>query len=80
MTERTSPRSTAREGLVAHPVPGRSAVRVGVGLPTAAVRDVAFTAMEAATLARIHPGRRCAAVGHGLPTRMRSAGAWPCSP
>ncbi|MFC8790662.1 LLM class flavin-dependent oxidoreductase [Streptomyces cinereoruber] len=55
-------------------------IRVGVGLLPAAARNVAFTAMEAATLAQLHPGRLDLAVGHGMPAWMRSAGTWPQSP
>ncbi|GGX59039.1 LLM class flavin-dependent oxidoreductase [Streptomyces minutiscleroticus] len=55
-------------------------IRVGVGLLPAAARNVAFTAMEAATLAQLHPGRVDIAVGHGMPGWMRSVGAWPRSP
>ncbi|WP_234312091.1 LLM class flavin-dependent oxidoreductase [Streptomyces griseus] len=55
-------------------------IRVGVGLLPAAARNVAFTAMEIATLAQLHPGRVDIAVGHGMPTWMRSVGAWPKSP
>ncbi|GGQ38263.1 N5,N10-methylene tetrahydromethanopterin reductase [Streptomyces griseomycini] len=55
-------------------------IRVGVGLLPAAARNVAFTAMEAATLAQLHPSRIDIAVGHGMPDWMRSAGAWPHSP
>ena len=32
-------------------------IRVGIGILPAAVRDAAFTAMEAATLAELFPGR-----------------------
>lgn len=55
-------------------------IRVGVGLLPAAARSVAFTAMEAATLAQLHPGRIDVAVGHGMPDWMRSVGIWPQSP
>ncbi|TXS52290.1 LLM class flavin-dependent oxidoreductase [Streptomyces sp. t39] len=55
-------------------------IRVGVGLLPAGARNVAFTAMEAATLAQLHPGRVDIAVGHGMPDWMRDAGAWPRSP
>ncbi|MFJ6564245.1 LLM class flavin-dependent oxidoreductase [Streptomyces sp. NPDC091412] len=55
-------------------------IRVGVGLLPAAARNLAFTAMEIATLAQLHPGRIDIAVGHGMPTWMRSVGAWPASP
>ncbi|MFM9457649.1 LLM class flavin-dependent oxidoreductase [Streptomyces europaeiscabiei] len=55
-------------------------IRVGVGLLPAAARNVAFAAMEVATLAQLHPGRLDIAVGHGMPDWMRSAGSWPASP
>ncbi|MFI1352695.1 LLM class flavin-dependent oxidoreductase [Streptomyces sp. NPDC020898] len=55
-------------------------IRVGVGLLPAAARNVAFTAMEVATLAQLYPGRLDIAVGHGMPDWMRSVGAWPASP
>ncbi|AIS02302.1 LLM class flavin-dependent oxidoreductase [Streptomyces glaucescens] len=55
-------------------------IRVGIGLLPAAARNVAFTAMEVATLAQLHPGRIDIAVGHGMPDWMRRAGAWPRSP
>ena len=55
-------------------------IRVGVGLLPAAARNVAFAAMEAATLAQLHPGRLDIAVGHGMPDWMRSVGSWPASP
>lgn len=57
-----------------------SRIRVGVGLLPAGARNVAFAAMEAATLAQLHPGRLDVAVGHGMPDWMRAAGAWPRSP
>ncbi|MCQ8187015.1 LLM class flavin-dependent oxidoreductase [Streptomyces rugosispiralis] len=55
-------------------------IRVGVGLLPAAARNVAFTAMEIATLAQLHPGRIDITVGHGMPHWMRGVGAWPASP
>ncbi|MER5525908.1 LLM class flavin-dependent oxidoreductase [Streptomyces sp. NPDC002677] len=55
-------------------------IRVGVGLLPAGARNVAFAAMEAATLAQLHPGRLDLAVGHGMPDWMRSVGSWPASP
>ncbi|WP_405652285.1 LLM class flavin-dependent oxidoreductase [Streptomyces sp. NBC_00019] len=55
-------------------------IRVGVGLLPAAARNVAFAAMEVATLAQLHPGRIDIAVGHGMPDWMRSVGCWPASP
>ncbi|WP_331717852.1 LLM class flavin-dependent oxidoreductase [Streptomyces zaomyceticus] len=54
--------------------------RIRVGLLPAAARNVAFTAMEVATLAQLYLGRLDIAVGHGMPDWMRSAGAWPRSP
>src|SRR5690349_10682452 len=41
-------------------------VRVGVGLLPVPLRNVALTAMEAATLHRLFPGRVTLAVGHGV--------------
>ncbi|MFJ8713256.1 LLM class flavin-dependent oxidoreductase [Streptomyces violaceus] len=55
-------------------------IRVGVGLLPAAARNVAFAAMEIASLVQLHPGRVDIAVGHGMPSWMRSVGAWPKSP
>ncbi|MFE2499073.1 LLM class flavin-dependent oxidoreductase [Streptomyces scopuliridis] len=55
-------------------------IRVGVGLLPAAARNVAFTAMEIASLAQLHSDRVDIAVGHGMPAWMRSVGAWPKSP
>ncbi|MFI0773941.1 LLM class flavin-dependent oxidoreductase [Streptomyces sp. NPDC021212] len=55
-------------------------IRVGVGLLPAAARNVAFAAMEIATLAQLHPGRIDISVGHGMPSWMRDLGVWPASP
>ncbi|MDM7831977.1 LLM class flavin-dependent oxidoreductase [Cellulomonas edaphi] len=55
-------------------------IRVGVGLLPAGARNVAFAAMEVATLAELFPGRVDVCVGHGMPHWMRAAGAWPTSP
>ncbi|MGW2330299.1 LLM class flavin-dependent oxidoreductase [Streptomyces sp. NPDC001700] len=55
-------------------------VRVGVGLLPAGARNVAFGAMEVASLAQLYPGRVDISVGHGMPSWMRSVGAWPGSP
>jgi 5,10-methylenetetrahydromethanopterin reductase len=54
-----------------------SQLRVGIGLLPAAVRNSAITAMEIATLARIHPGRLSVAFGHGVDAWMRQIGARP---
>ncbi|MBO3094826.1 LLM class flavin-dependent oxidoreductase [Cellulomonas dongxiuzhuiae] len=55
-------------------------IHVGIGIVPAAARDVAFAAMDAATLARLFPGRVTFGVGHGMPDWMRSVGAWPARP
>lgn len=57
-----------------------SRIRVGVGILPAAARNVAFEALELATLAELFPGRLVAGVGHGMPAWMRQVGAWPASP
>ncbi|GHE78414.1 N5,N10-methylene tetrahydromethanopterin reductase [Amycolatopsis deserti] len=54
-----------------------SRIRVGIGILPAGARNVAFTAMELATLANVHPGRLVAGIGHGVPGWMRQVGAWP---
>jgi alkanesulfonate monooxygenase SsuD/methylene tetrahydromethanopterin reductase-like flavin-dependent oxidoreductase (luciferase family) len=53
---------------------------VGIGILPAGARNVAFAAMELATLAQLFPGRLIAGIGHGMPTWMRQIGAWPASP
>lgn len=53
---------------------------VGIGILPAGARNVAFAAMELATLAQLFPGRLIAGLGHGMPDWMRSVGAWPASP
>ncbi|UJP40391.1 LLM class flavin-dependent oxidoreductase [Cellulomonas palmilytica] len=55
-------------------------VHVGIGILPAAVRNVAFAAMEVATLAQLFPGRVTVGLGHGMPGWMRAAGAWPARP
>lgn len=55
-------------------------IHVGIGIVPAAARNVAFAAMDAATLARLFPGRVTLGVGHGMPGWMQSAGAWPARP
>ena len=51
-----------------------------MGIIPAAARNVAFTAMEIATLAGLHPGRLTVGVGHGMPGWLDQAGARPSSP
>jgi 5,10-methylenetetrahydromethanopterin reductase len=53
---------------------------VGLGIVPAAARNVAFAAMEVATLAGLHPGRLTVGVGHGMPSWLDQVGAWPSSP
>jgi len=50
---------------------------VGIGILPVAVRNPAITAMEVATLARIHPGRLRLGLGHGVDGWMRQIGARP---
>ncbi|WP_432482694.1 LLM class flavin-dependent oxidoreductase [Kineococcus esterisolvens] len=57
-----------------------SRLRVGIGVLPAGARNVAFTAMEVATLAQLFPGRLDVGLGHGMPAWMRSVGQWPASP
>ena len=53
---------------------------VGIGILPAGARNVAFAAMELATLAQLFPRRLIAGIGHGMPAWMRDIGAWPESP
>ncbi|MEY2246778.1 LLM class flavin-dependent oxidoreductase, partial [Streptomyces sp. BF23-18] len=55
-------------------------LRVGVGLLPVPLRNVAVTAMEAATLHRLFPGRAVVAVGHGVQDWMGQVGARAESP
>ncbi|MFC8222697.1 LLM class flavin-dependent oxidoreductase [Streptomyces sp. NPDC057362] len=55
-------------------------VRVGVGLLPVPLRNVALTAMEAATLHRMFPGRAVLGVGHGVQDWMEQVGARVESP
>lgn len=55
-------------------------LEVGVGLLPVPLRNVALTAMEAATLHRMFPGRVHLAVGHGVQDWMRQVGAAVDSP
>lgn len=57
-----------------------TSVHVGLGIVPAAARNVAFAAMEVATLAGLHPGRLTIGVGHGMPAWLDQAGARPASP
>lgn len=55
-------------------------LRVGVGLLPVPLRNVALTAMEVATLERLHPGRLRVGVGHGVAEWMAQVGARVESP
>ncbi|GAB2724505.1 LLM class flavin-dependent oxidoreductase [Streptomyces bullii] len=55
-------------------------VRIGVGLLPVPLRNVAVTAMEAATLHRMFPGRAVVGVGHGVQDWMGQVGARAESP
>ncbi|SEF87322.1 Flavin-dependent oxidoreductase, luciferase family (includes alkanesulfonate monooxygenase SsuD and methylene tetrahydromethanopterin reductase) [Thermomonospora echinospora] len=55
-------------------------LRVGVGLLPVPLRNVALTAMEAATLHRMFPGRFVLGVGHGVQDWMAQVGARADSP
>ncbi|MBZ9645748.1 LLM class flavin-dependent oxidoreductase [Streptomyces sp. PSKA30] len=55
-------------------------VRVGVGLLPVPLRNVAITAMEAASLHRMFPGRAILGVGHGVQDWMGQVGARVESP
>lgn len=57
-----------------------SRLRVGVGLLPVPLRNVALTAMETATLARLFPGRISVGVGHGVQEWMAQVGARVASP
>jgi len=55
-------------------------LRVGIGILPLPLRNVAMTAMEAATLDRLFPGRTVLGVGHGAQEWMAQVGARPASP
>lgn len=55
-------------------------LRVGLGLLPVPLRNVALTAMELATLARLFPGRILPGVGHGVAEWMQQVGAGAESP
>jgi alkanesulfonate monooxygenase SsuD/methylene tetrahydromethanopterin reductase-like flavin-dependent oxidoreductase (luciferase family) len=57
-----------------------SSVRLGIGLMPVPMRNVATTAMEAATLDRLFPGRSIVGVGHGVLDWMGQIGARAASP
>ncbi len=55
-------------------------IRVGIGLMPVPLRNVALTAMEIATLARMFPGRLLPGIGHGVLEWMAQAGVRAESP
>jgi alkanesulfonate monooxygenase SsuD/methylene tetrahydromethanopterin reductase-like flavin-dependent oxidoreductase (luciferase family) len=57
-----------------------SQLRVGIGIAPMPLRNVASTAMEIATLARMFPGRLLPGVGHGVQSWMSQVGAKVASP
>jgi 5,10-methylenetetrahydromethanopterin reductase len=57
-----------------------TSLQVGLGIIPAPARNVAFAAMEVATLAGMHPGRLIVGVGHGMPAWLDQVGARPASP
>jgi alkanesulfonate monooxygenase SsuD/methylene tetrahydromethanopterin reductase-like flavin-dependent oxidoreductase (luciferase family) len=72
-----------REGAIATAAAAlawTSRVRLGIGLLPVPLRNVAITAMEAATLHRLFPDRVLLGVGHGVQDWMRQVGAQVESP
>jgi alkanesulfonate monooxygenase SsuD/methylene tetrahydromethanopterin reductase-like flavin-dependent oxidoreductase (luciferase family) len=57
-----------------------SSIRVATGVLPMPLRNVALTAMEAATISRLFPGRFILGVGHGVQSWMGQAGVRPASP
>lgn len=55
-------------------------LRVGLGLMPVPLRNVALTAMEMATIARMFPGRFLPGIGHGVLDWMGQAGVRAASP
>jgi 5,10-methylenetetrahydromethanopterin reductase len=54
-------------------------INVGIGIAPAVVRNVAYTAMEIATLAQMFPGRFHMGFGHGVDFWIEQVGAVPAS-
>jgi len=55
-------------------------ITVGLGVLPAGARNLAFAALDIATLENLFPGRLMIGIGHGMPAWMQQAGAWPASP
>src|SRR5262249_47582441 len=66
-------------GGAAAPAPP-TPVTVALGVRPAVFRNPVASAMEIATLARLHPGRFIAGLGHGVPAWMDQIGALPAKP
>jgi 5,10-methylenetetrahydromethanopterin reductase len=56
-----------------------SSIQVGIGILPTPVRNAAFTALEANTLAELYPGRLLLGIGHGMPSWMQQVGHRPAS-
>jgi 5,10-methylenetetrahydromethanopterin reductase len=54
-------------------------IHVGIGIQPAVVRNVAYNAMDLATVARIFPGRFEIGLGHGVAGWMKQVGEFPHS-
>lgn len=54
-------------------------ITVGLGIAPAVARNVAYSAMEIATVARLFPGRFHMGYGHGVETWIAQVGATPIS-
>lgn len=81
MSQRTRPNGrVATPGSAAAALGATTRIRVGIGVLPVPLRNVALTAMELATLERIHPGRVVAGIGHGVQGWMDQVGARPRSP
>jgi 5,10-methylenetetrahydromethanopterin reductase len=57
-----------------------SRLTVGIGILPSVVRHPLYTAMELATLGRLHPGRVLPGIGHGMQDWMATIGARPAAP
>lgn len=55
-------------------------ISVGIGLMPTPLRNVALTAMEVSTMARLFPGRLLPGIGHGVQPWMAQVGAKASSP
>ncbi|WP_094770339.1 LLM class flavin-dependent oxidoreductase [Microbacterium gorillae] len=72
--------ATSGVGLAAAILAATTRLRVGIGLLPVPLRNVALTAMEIASLARMYPGRFRPAIGHGVLSWMAQTGSRVASP